>query len=70
MPNKSDAAIIRPSLISFPNFLNSIIRIDISIKFKNDSNNLLSIVCVKTSIVFFEMRKNANPIRRNKKVNK
>jgi len=65
MPDKSDAVIIRPFLISFPNLLSITIRIDINIKFKGSSSNLLS----KTSIVFAEARKNANPIIKTKRYN-
>ncbi|ADM28130.1 hypothetical protein Igag_1327 [Ignisphaera aggregans DSM 17230] len=60
MPDKSDAVIIRPSLIFFPNLLSIIIRIDINTKFKSDSSNLLSIV--EISIVFTETKKYTNPI--------
>jgi len=60
MPNKSDVVIIRPCLISFPNLLNIMIRIDINTKFRRNSSSLLPIA--RISSVFAEMRKNTNPI--------
>jgi len=59
----SDAPMIRPALTSFPNFLSIIISIENNAKFRSDSSSLLS----KTSIIFPEMRKNANLITKAKR---